>query len=72
MHATTSSHHWLSRFSIRFIELRGDVPWQRVVARAVVAYGHGPDRDPEDAAVAAVRALPPRAVPAPYPAAGHW
>ena len=74
MQPTSSSHHWLARFSIRFLQLRGDVSWQRVVARAVVAYGHWPDRNPEDAAVAVALALPPRPTPppgAPY-AAGGW
>jgi len=53
MQSARSSHHWLSRFSIRFMALRSDLPWQRVVARAVAAYPYCSDQDPDEAALAA-------------------
>ena len=52
MQSARSSHRWLSRFSIRFMALRGDLPWQRVVARAVAAYPYCSDHDPDEAALA--------------------
>lgn len=53
MQSARSSHDWLSRFSIRFMSLRHDLPWQRVVSRAVAAYPYCSDQDPDDAALAA-------------------
>ena len=53
MQSARSSHHWLSRYSIRYMALRGDLPWQRVVARAVAAYPYCSDQDPDEAALAA-------------------
>jgi hypothetical protein len=53
MQSARSSHHWLCRFSARFLALRGDLPWQRVVARAVAAYPYCSDQDPDEAALMA-------------------
>lgn len=50
MQRSGSSHLWLSRFSVRLLAQRPDMPWQRAVARAVVAYGHSSDIAPEEAA----------------------
>ena len=57
MQSTRSSHYWLARFCIRFIALRGDLPWQRVVARAVAAYPYCSDQDPDEAALAAAASV---------------
>ena len=34
----TSSHIWLSRFAIRFMQIRPGADWRRAVARGVNAY----------------------------------
>jgi hypothetical protein len=54
MHQQQSSHLWLSRFAIRFLQLRPEVAWQRAVSRGVAAYAHASDLNPE--AVARVNA----------------
>jgi hypothetical protein len=45
-----SSHVWLSRFAIRFLQIRPEVDWQRAVCRGVSAYARAPYLHPETVA----------------------
>jgi hypothetical protein len=65
MHQHRSSHLWLSRFAIRFLQLRPEVAWQGAVSRGVAAYAHASDLDPDAVAlVSSMRARVSRMIPA--------
>jgi hypothetical protein len=42
-----SSHLWLSRFAIRFMQIRPAADWRRAVARGVCAYERASSLNPE-------------------------
>jgi hypothetical protein len=44
------THHWLSRFAVRLMQLRPDVSFRSAVSRAAAAYEHARSLMPEDAA----------------------
>ena len=57
MSSALETHHWLSRFAMRLMELRPDVSFRAAVARAAAAYAHAKNLSPEDAAQIDVEAF---------------
>jgi hypothetical protein len=56
MASAIETHHWLSRFAMRLMELRPDVSFRAAVARAAAAYAYAKNLSPEDAAQVDVEA----------------